>query len=54
LNAANPIANRSFHGKSAPSGDLVIPAGGKLVLSYHVLLHDGMGEALNLNEESPQ
>jgi hypothetical protein len=54
LNAANPIANRSFNGKSAPSGDLVVPAGRTLTLAYRVLLHDGMGGALNLNEESPK
>lgn len=54
LNAANPIANRSFNGKSAPSGDLVIPAGGTVTFSYRVLLHDGMGDSLNLNEESPR
>jgi hypothetical protein len=54
LNAANPFANRSFNGKSAPGGEYEIAAGARLTLRYRVLLHDGMGEGLQLDEEAPR
>ncbi len=54
LNAANPIAHRSFHGKTAPSGAHEVPAGKSLDLRYRVLWHDGLGEKLNLNEDAPK
>lgn len=54
LNAANLFAHRSFHGKTAPSGEYEIEQGQKLELRYRVLWHDGPGEALNLNEEAPK
>jgi hypothetical protein len=54
LNAANPIAHRSFSGKTAPSGEHEVPAGKFLDLRYRVLWHDGLGEKLNLNEDAPK
>lgn len=52
LNAANPFANRSFNGKSAPGGEYELPASGKLRLAYRVLLHDGADDIAALEREA--